>query len=63
MKTLKKNKLIKYIKLFNKYCGKKKYLSIKDLNKLIINEFKIYYNKNIMNSCIHIWGIIINNKK
>ena len=34
MKTLKKYNN-KYNKIFNKYCGKKKYLSLKDLNKLI----------------------------
>ena len=56
MKTLKKNNN-KYNKIFNKYCGKKKYLSLKDLNKLIKNEFKLEYSKNIMNSCMNIWGI------
>ena len=55
MKTLKKNN--KYNKIFNKYCGKKNFLSLKDLNKLIKNEFKLEYSKNVMNSCMNMWGI------
>lgn len=60
MKTLKKNK--KYLKLFNKYSKNKKYLNLKDFKKLIIKEFKLSYNNNVMNSCMNIWGTKYNGK-
>jgi hypothetical protein len=56
MKTLKKNNN-KYKKFFFKYSGNKKYLNLKDLKKLMLKEFKLVYNNNVMLSCINVWGV------
>ena len=60
-KTTRKNKIEK---LFYKYDkNHKNYLTKKEIIKFFNKEFKLNYNKNIMNSFFHIWGTSINNKK
>ncbi len=64
MKT--KNKTNKHLRLFNKYCKtsqKKDYLTLQQIKKLMKIEFKLSYNKNIMNSFMAIWSTKINNKQ
>ena len=64
MKT--KNKTNKHLRLFNKYCKtsqKKDYLTLQQIKKLMKIEFKLSYNKNIMNSFMAIWSTNINNKQ
>ncbi len=63
MKRIKtKNKNTKYLRLFNKYT-KNEYLSLHQITKLMKIEFKLSYNKHIMNSFIAIWSTKINKKQ
>ena len=52
----------KYLRLFNKY-SKTEYLTEKQIKKLMKTEFKLVYNKNIMNSFMAIWSSNIDGKK
>ena len=61
-KSYRKNN--KKYKLYSKYDKKKKgYLTQKEINLLILKEFHIKYNENILNSLMNIWGKTIKNKK
>lgn len=60
MKSVKKNN--KYQRLFNKYT-KKGYLTESQIKKMMKVEFKLSYNKHIMNSFMAIWSTTINNKQ
>ena len=64
MKTKEKdNKEKRIIKLFNKYYkNKRELLSEKDMIKLIKNEYKESYSKNVINGLMSIWGIRIDKK-
>jgi len=53
--------------LFNKYSkteySKTEYLTEKQIKKLMKTEFKLVYNKNIMNSFMAIWSSNIDGKQ
>jgi len=52
----------KYIRLFNKY-SKTEHLNEKQIKKLMKTEFKLVYNKNIMNSFMAIWSSNVDGKQ
>ena len=52
----------KYLRLFNKY-SKTEHLTEKQIKKLMKTEFKLVYNKNIMNSFMAIWSSNIDGKQ
>lgn len=52
----------KYIRLFNKY-SKTEHLTEKQIKKLMKTEFKLVYNKNIMNSFMAIWSSNVDGKQ
>jgi len=58
-----KNKRSKHLRLFNKYCQKKEHLTLTQIKKLMKIEFKLSYNKHIMNSFMAIWSTKINGKR
>jgi hypothetical protein len=63
MKNKTKNKNPnKYLRLFRKY-SKTAHLTEKQIKKLMKTEFKLVYNKNIMNSFMAIWSSNIDGKQ
>lgn len=50
-----KQKNTKHVRLFRKYT-KKDYLTKSQIKKLMKHEFKLVYNKHIINSFMGIWG-------
>ena len=32
-------------------------MNLKDLKKLMLKEFKLAYNNNVMISCVNVWGV------
>jgi hypothetical protein len=62
-KTLKRKKVNKYTRLFDKYSRNKLYLTKKEIIKLMKKEFKLSYSNNVQNSLMEIWGKKINNSK
>ena len=52
----------KYLRLFNKY-SKTEHLTEKQIKKLMKTEFKLVYNKNIMNSFMANWSSNIDGKQ
>ena len=63
MKKKTKNKSSnKYLRLFRKYT-KADHLTEKQIKKLMKTEFKLVYNKNIMNSFMAIWSSNIDGKQ
>ena len=53
----------KYLHLFRKYSQRKDNLTLQQIKKLMKVEFKLIYNKHIMNSFIEIFGTTIHNRK
>ena len=63
MKKKTKNKSSnKHLRLFRKY-SKLDHLTEKQIKKLMKTEFKLVYNKNIMNSFMAIWSSNIDGKQ
>tara|TARA_Y100000389_G_C17116609_1_gene343380 strand:+ start:261 stop:527 length:267 start_codon:yes stop_codon:yes gene_type:complete len=62
-KTLKRKKINKYTRLFDKYSRNKSYLTKKEITKLMKKEFKLSYSNNVQNSLMEIWGKKINHSK
>jgi len=56
-------KINKHIHLFHKYSKKKNNLTLQQIKKLMKVEFKLIYNKHIMNSFIEIFGTTMHNKR
>ena len=56
-------KINKHLHLFRKYSQKKDNLTLQQIKKLMKVEFKLIYNKHIMNSFIEIFGTTMHNKR
>ena len=64
MKTKKtKNKNNKHLRLFKRYSQNKDHLTIQHIKRLMKTEFKVVYNRYIMNSFVAIWSTRINDKQ